>query len=242
MVAQYDAAWIVPGRILVCADPMSTFLDPSPSTFSELFPSSSNGCKNEDVPSETTGSTACDDVEDWEVNSCDTVCKEYDDIDGRSGGSMFRVDSAPVDFVTFLKECGVEVIVRANRPSEPGLAKSYNPSGFVTHGFHFEDMQIADTNGGLPSPTDVSRLLSIYDKFLDMQGKAIAIHCKGGFGRSVTLACCLAIARFGIPARAALAWVRIARPGSITCSQQEDFITSFRGKQGPPQPQCCCTQ
>jgi hypothetical protein len=39
MVATYDAAWIIPGQILVSADPVTTMCDPNPATFSALLTS-----------------------------------------------------------------------------------------------------------------------------------------------------------------------------------------------------------
>lgn len=60
-------------------------------------------------------------------------------------------------------------------------------------------------------------------------GGAILVHCKGGFGRSVVLAACLAIERVDISGAAALGLFRIMRPGAITTRRQEIFLTSFKG-------------
>eukprot|EP00931_Biecheleriopsis_adriatica_P075917 TRINITY_DN4968_c0_g1_i1.p1 TRINITY_DN4968_c0_g1~~TRINITY_DN4968_c0_g1_i1.p1 ORF type:complete len:521 (-),score=80.13 TRINITY_DN4968_c0_g1_i1:102-1664(-) len=37
MVRTYDACWVVPGKLLICADPITTAADPNPCTFSDLF-------------------------------------------------------------------------------------------------------------------------------------------------------------------------------------------------------------
>eukprot|EP00972_Heterocapsa_arctica_P115713 16449330-Heterocapsa_arctica.AAC.1 len=42
--------------------------------------------------------------------------------------------------------------------------------------------------------------------------KAVLVHCKGGFGRSVVFACCLLIWEHDIPGRQLLGWVRVVRP------------------------------
>ncbi|CAE8596026.1 unnamed protein product [Polarella glacialis] len=34
----YDASWLVPGMVIICADPTTTLWDPNPATFSELWP------------------------------------------------------------------------------------------------------------------------------------------------------------------------------------------------------------
>eukprot|EP00931_Biecheleriopsis_adriatica_P064797 TRINITY_DN3948_c1_g2_i1.p1 TRINITY_DN3948_c1_g2~~TRINITY_DN3948_c1_g2_i1.p1 ORF type:complete len:489 (-),score=67.80 TRINITY_DN3948_c1_g2_i1:544-2010(-) len=37
MVTTYDASWVVPEKLLICADPTTTAADPNPRTFSRLF-------------------------------------------------------------------------------------------------------------------------------------------------------------------------------------------------------------
>eukprot|EP00930_Biecheleria_cincta_P076670 TRINITY_DN6387_c0_g1_i2.p1 TRINITY_DN6387_c0_g1~~TRINITY_DN6387_c0_g1_i2.p1 ORF type:complete len:519 (+),score=59.33 TRINITY_DN6387_c0_g1_i2:68-1624(+) len=38
LASTYDAAWVVPGSIFLCSDPITTVLDPNPCTFTELWP------------------------------------------------------------------------------------------------------------------------------------------------------------------------------------------------------------
>ena len=56
------------------------------------------------------------------------------------------------------------------------------------------------------------------------------MHGKGGFGQSVMLACGLAVERLGVPGRALLGWVRVARPGAVTTREQELFLVGLEGR------------
>lgn len=54
-------------------------------------------------------------------------------------------------------------------------------------------------------------------------GRNIAIHCKGGLGRTGTIAATLLI-EFGMRPRAAIQSVREARPGAIESGIQENYV------------------
>jgi ADP-ribosyl-[dinitrogen reductase] hydrolase len=54
-------------------------------------------------------------------------------------------------------------------------------------------------------------------------GGRIVLHCRGGLGRTGTIAARLLV-EFGIDPRAAIAKVRQARPGAIQTWEQEDYV------------------
>jgi len=249
---KYDVAWLIPGLILVGADPMTTVIDPNPATCSKLTPGWNDpASKEEDTESDASGDTM--------IPSCDTVNKEYRecDLDDPKFGlpnmtpieyqvkdPMPRHSSTPSrstdcgmpgDYLSLFKQLGVGLMVRANFPSEPGmLVRSYDQEAFTVNGILQADIRIKDVDGGLPKPADVERLLEICDAAVgnggDGQSNAVYIHCKGGFGRSVVLAACVAIDRFDVPGAMVLPWCRIARPGAITTRTQELFLKSLKGR------------
>ena len=59
-------------------------------------------------------------------------------------------------------------------------------------------------------------------------GKKIAIHCKGGLGRSGTIAALL-LRHLGFSAEKSIELVRKSRPGAIETEEQEIFIQSNSG-------------
>lgn len=239
-LSRYDSAWLVPGEIMVGADPVTVQYDPNPATFEDLVPKG-DGSQWEDkrVSQFSRASTVEPESTDPDsetqsngsgasVGSVETVCKEYDASVVRPRGEEGE-DSR--DYASFLLDSGVKLIVRANYDAEPGMPKdSYADSTFEAYGIAQANIRINDTQGGLPKHSAVARALQHHD-VLGEGEDAVLVHCKGGFGRSMVLACCLAIRRFDVPGTALLGWSRIVRPGALTCVQQERFLKSLRGSQ-----------
>jgi protein-tyrosine phosphatase len=57
-------------------------------------------------------------------------------------------------------------------------------------------------------------------------GRNLAIHCRGGLGRTGTVAACCYVAQAVEPAEA-IRRVRAARPGSIETKEQERFVEEY---------------
>jgi len=127
-------------------------------------------------------------------------------------------------------------VVRANFDVEPGMTvKSYNRGAFTENGIQQADIRVKDIQGGLPRPVDVEQMLQLCEGLVEpdtrhRQARAVYVHCKGGFGRSVVLAACLAIDHFDVSGALVLPWCRIARPGAITTRTQELFLKSLKGR------------
>lgn len=166
----------------------------------------------------------CRDSEGKPASSCDTVCKEY--VIHHDGSN---IDSyPPQDFVTWCRSHNVKQIVRANFGDEPGLKEiggSYDKGPLEQHGIRVLDAPTRDYGGGVPDAYALRDVLDLCDG-MDQQS-AMLVHCKGGFGRSMLLACCCLIHERDVPGRALMAWARIARPGAITTPEQEHFLCRF---------------
>eukprot|EP00442_Polarella_glacialis_P003121 CAMPEP_0115077090 /NCGR_PEP_ID=MMETSP0227-20121206/16792_1 /TAXON_ID=89957 /ORGANISM="Polarella glacialis, Strain CCMP 1383" /LENGTH=520 /DNA_ID=CAMNT_0002464309 /DNA_START=33 /DNA_END=1592 /DNA_ORIENTATION=+ len=331
MALQYDASWLVPGRLLVSADPVTVMQDPNPATFSELLPNADAGAVASEVldrrvrslqkhsgpgkqvkeepdslsmmvnlynpsrgvrarPAPTSGcasepleSSATDDgdvfmdeqasraatsdtarerpcisslfaeevppgslpqvplksrargagKDDDATDSDHTVAKVYGNVEGDSRAPR------PADWVSFCQRHGVGLIVRANFGDEKGISEhggSYDPALLQPFGLKHLDVPIDDRHGAVPDARKIHDLLECCSAHSSRGGvgehddEAILLHCKGGFGRSVLLASCLIVAKYDLPGRSILGWVRIARPGAIITYQQERFLCSFGGR------------
>jgi hypothetical protein len=262
IAASYDAVWIVPGQILVSADPVTTMCDPNPATFSALFPSDE---KPEPVPEADAdrtldgsvlqdlvypGAVATLGVDEIQLepsprsagckivtppmssqthspNSAHTVDKDY----VCEGFFMHSRASKAMAYSSFAQECGVSMVIRANFDQESGMPmKSYDAQRWKECDIGHTDIQFEDHGGGLPLPSSMASLLEIAEKMSKELFGAVLIHCKGGFGRSVVLCCCLAIYKYNLPGSSLLGWSRIVRPGAITTPQQEKFLLSMKGR------------
>mmetsp|Transcript_6438 Transcript_6438/g.15628 ORF Transcript_6438/g.15628 Transcript_6438/m.15628 type:complete len:519 (+) Transcript_6438:56-1612(+) len=161
-------------------------------------------------------------------SSCHTVCKDY-------AGNMDVLDAAElpetVDFVTWCKMNTVALVVRMNLNDEPGiedLGGSYSAHALEEHGLAHYHFGMEDHDGATPMPDCLRQVFAECEAHKD-EG-ATLFHCKGGFGRSVMMACCYLIYKHNISGRALFGWVRMARPGAITTPQQERFLCRLRGK------------
>jgi hypothetical protein len=154
-----------------------------------------------------------------------TVCKVYPpgsiNSSNRPSGGSFNSKS----FVEFLMDGDIRRVLRMNFPKEGGMVRpTYDGNNLARYGIVHKDIPVLDKLGGLPKREDVAQMLRI----CEAQG-ATLFHCKGGFGRSVVLACCLLIVRYNVTGKSLLGWVRVVRPGSITTPQQEKFLCSLNG-------------
>lgn len=280
MLMVYDSAWLVPGRLMVSADPTTTAFDPNPETCSEVFPSKDSSTmyseeetkppRSEEaslnsvstsfkLPGYTVDVDALSDEDgdfygdvDWELVSTDTVCKDYSSrrpsissmvieapAEGESvfnrncvDGVGFSSSGKPKAFASYLEQdCKVSLILRTNCGSEPGMIEPYDEKAMLDHGIVVEDVFVDDHEGGLPPIYIIKEALDAATNYMHKESDAVLVHCKGGFGRSVTVACCILIDRFNVSGRALLGWVRLVRPGAVTTPKQEQFLCNIKGRE-----------
>jgi len=246
-LTRYDATWLVPGRLMVAADPMTVLYDPNPATIDNLFPKEEIvklGTKDDHWMSESTASDIRDSadgsvhgVSSW--SSSDTIYEASEECEdcsaqGQNGRGSATAKDCPEedrrDLATFLQQSGVGLILRANRKSK-SESSSYTDHCFEPYGIWQANIRAANGHKSLPGPSEVARALAASEGFAEGGADdAVLLHCEGGFGRSMVLACLLAIHRFDIPGRALMGWARIARPGAFTTHAEEALLASLGGR------------
>ena len=101
-----------------------------------------------------------------------------------------------------------------NRGACAYLSRPQRAQGIAHHDLIFPD-------GSTPS----IRIIDEFFRIVESCDGAVAVHCKGGFGRTGTLIACYMIKHHGFTAREAIGWIRLCRPGSIVGRQQQFLVT-----------------
>jgi len=114
----------------------------------------------------------------------------------------------PRDYIDIFWKLGVTAVVRLNEK------ETYDKAEFERDGIKVYDLQFEDCTS--PPVRLVNRFFEVVDK---TKG-AVAVHCLAGLGRTGTLISLWIMKNLGWSARECIAWLRIARPGSVLGSQQ----------------------
>jgi cell division cycle 14 len=113
----------------------------------------------------------------------------------------------PEDYAPIFTEYGVQAVVRLN-------AIQYEAQRFVDANFAHYNLFFLD--GTTPSDKIVTDFLNVCNNHNGL----LAIHCKAGLGRTGTLMGMYMMCEYRMTASAAIAWIRICRPGSVIGPQQ----------------------
>jgi cell division cycle 14 len=117
---------------------------------------------------------------------------------------------APADYIPYFKSRNVSLVVRLNK-------KNYHENDFVSAGIdHLEQFYL---DGSCPPMRILQRVLQAFEAV--PSGKAFAVHCKAGLGRTGTCIGAYIMKHYRLTAAEVISWMRICRPGMVIGPQQQ---------------------
>ena len=139
-------------------------------------------------------------------------------IEGKLAGSGGLIHH---EELVWLREQGIGAIMSLTERSlrrEKMLLHRLDPLGFT-----YRHIPIVDETA--PSQAQVDEFVGFVDEMLG-QGRAVLVHCRGGYGRTGTMLACYLVSR-GWGAEQAMAEVRARRPGSIAPRVQQACVVEY---------------
>ena len=129
---------------------------------------------------------------------------------------------SPEYFAEIFSDMGVRDVIALQGPDYDTTA--FRSAGIACHRVHVP--------GALPDRAAATEFLRI----VDAAPRLVAVHCDTGLGRTGALAALLLIRDHGFSARAAVAWLRILRPGSVLDSQARHLAGPDTDRRSPHPP------
>ena len=96
---------------------------------------------------------------------------------------------------------------------------------------NIEILRFAIKDMGVPREAESERFEAFVQDVVQRmeRGQNVVVHCRGGLGRTGTLAACVLVALGRHTAEEAITAVREARKGTVQTREQEDFVRLFEG-------------
>lgn len=93
----------------------------------------------------------------------------------------------------------------------------------------FEHLRLPVRDFSAPTAKQIDRFVAFVRRSRRKTGKAVAVHCGSGLGRTGTMLACFLVAEGRSPAQA-LTEVRSKRPGSVETKEQEKAVRDYSAR------------
>jgi len=124
----------------------------------------------------------------------------------------------PSDYIPYFQRKNVGLVVRLNK-------KQYDENQFRAAGIdHYEKYYL---DGSCPTYAILDKVLGAFEAV--PHGRAIAVHCKAGLGRTGTCIGAYIMKHYKFTAKEVIGWMRICRPGMVIGPQQH-FLQDLEQK------------
>ncbi|MDP9474287.1 MAG: cyclin-dependent kinase inhibitor 3 family protein [Actinomycetota bacterium] len=142
------------------------------------------------------------------------------------GGDWER--NLAADLEALEKDHGIAVLVSLMEEHEYrgyGIPELYEQDAFG--GIEVRRFAIRDM--GAPKEAESREFEAMVREVIENleRGRSVAVHCRGGRGRTGTVAACVLVALGRHAADEAIGVVRAARKGTVQTEEQEDFVCRF---------------
>jgi len=249
---KYDASWLIPGEILALGDPSITWRNPvypelqSESTGRPLSRSSSPSDEFEtssgsevQLPYSSFTKSHVSGQKPISSDEMQRTCSEL-----RKERNMTRCPSARTSmlitddydalaensFAEFFARSQIGLLVRLNFANECSEQSSYQD---LFRSRSISMVSFAFMDGSAPPAGLAKNFVNAVEEWSEKShdeglDPCIAVHCKGGLGRTAAMVGAYAMQKHGISAEAFHGWVRIARPGSVQTTEQERYLREYK--------------
>lgn len=252
---KFDASWLVPGECLALGDPAVTAGNPQypnlldrrkdrivePASTASDTPNSSYVPLSPSTPASFSTKSL---GERQRIGSIDSKCTLET---GSTCDTELSTEASPSDirnnpeymvlerggFISTFERFRIERMVRLNFLEECRQTEVC-PAVFRDAGIRTIQREFQD--GSIPSQAVLRGFLADCTNCAD---SPMAVHCKGGMGRTGVMIAAYAAQQHEVDGKAFLGWARLCRPGTVQTPVQERFVRGLKAGRQQFSPLAC---